>query len=40
MLYPARPAYFPQTPKEAVLIWEEDHMVRHILPNRQASAER
>jgi hypothetical protein len=30
MLYPARPVYFLQTPKEVVLIWEEDHMVRHI----------
>jgi hypothetical protein len=30
MLYPARPVYFLQTAKEVVLIWEEDHMVRHI----------
>jgi len=30
MLYPVRPVYFLQTPKEVVLIWEEDHMVRHI----------
>jgi hypothetical protein len=30
MLYPARPVYFLQTSKEVVLIWEEDHMVRHI----------
>ena len=30
MLYPVTPVYFLQTSKEVVLIWEEDHMVRHI----------
>jgi hypothetical protein len=30
MLYPVRPVYFLQTPKEVTMIWEEDHMVRHI----------
>jgi hypothetical protein len=24
------PVYFLQTPKEVVLVWQEDHMVRHI----------
>src|SRR5215831_8736113 len=30
VLYPVRPVYFLQTPKEVTLIWEEDHMVRHV----------
>src|SRR5258705_4796676 len=30
LLYPVTPVYFLQTPKEVVLIWQEDHMVRHI----------
>lgn len=30
MLYPVTPVYFLQTAKEVVLIWQEDHMVRHI----------
>ena len=30
MLYPVTPIYFLQTPKEVVMIWEEDHMVRHV----------
>jgi hypothetical protein len=30
MLYPVTPVYFLQLPKEVVLIWQEDHMVRHI----------
>jgi len=30
LLYPVRPVWFLQTPKEVVLIWEEDHMVRHV----------
>jgi hypothetical protein len=30
LLYPVTPVYFLQTPKEVVLIWEEDHMVRHV----------
>jgi hypothetical protein len=30
MLYPVTPVYFLQTQKEVVMIWEEDHMARHI----------
>jgi hypothetical protein len=30
LLYPVTPVYFFQTPKEVVLVWQEDHMVRHI----------
>src|ERR1700689_3407443 len=30
LLYPVTPVYFLQTPKEVVMIWEEDHMVRHV----------
>jgi hypothetical protein len=30
MLYPVTPVYFLQTPKMVTLIWQEDHMVRHI----------
>jgi len=30
LLYPVFPIYFLQTPKEVVMIWEEDHMVRHV----------
>ena len=30
LLYPVTPVYFLQLPKEVVLIWQEDHMVRHI----------
>jgi hypothetical protein len=30
LLYPVFPVYFLQTPKEVVLVWEEDHMVRHV----------
>lgn len=30
LLYPVRPVRFLQTPTQVVLIWEEDHMVRHI----------
>jgi hypothetical protein len=30
LLYPVTPVYFLQTPKEVVLVWQEDHMVRHI----------
>jgi hypothetical protein len=43
LLYPAQPVYFLQTPKEVVLIWAEDNMVRHIYltdkhsPNVKAS---
>jgi hypothetical protein len=30
LLYPVRPVRFLQQPHQVVLIWEEDHMVRHI----------
>jgi hypothetical protein len=30
LLYPVRPIYFLQTAKEVVMIWDEDHMVRHV----------
>jgi hypothetical protein len=30
MLYPVTPVYFLQTPKMMTMIWQEDHMVRHI----------
>jgi hypothetical protein len=30
LLYPVTPVYFLQTPKEVVMIWEEDHMARHV----------
>jgi hypothetical protein len=38
VLYPVRPVYFLQTPKEVTLIWEEDHMVRHIYLTARHSA--
>jgi hypothetical protein len=30
LLYPVTPVYFVQTPKQVVIIWEEDHMARHV----------
>lgn len=30
LLYPVQPVYFVQTPKEVVLMWAEDHQLRHI----------
>ncbi len=38
MLYPATPVYFLQTPKVVTLIWQEDHMVRHVYMNEQHPA--
>src|SRR5262245_22263776 len=38
LLYPVFPVYFLQTPKEVVLIWAEDHQVRHIYLNEPHSA--
>jgi len=38
VLYPVRPVWFLQMPKEVVLIWEEDHMVRHIYLTDKHSA--
>ena len=30
LLYPFEPMYFIQTPKEVWMIWQRDHMVRHV----------
>ena len=30
VLYPAQPVYIVQTPKEVIMTWQADHMVRHI----------
>ena len=30
VLYPAQPIYIVQTPKEVIMTWQADHMVRHI----------
>jgi len=30
LLYPVTPVYFHQLPDRVVIIWQEDHMVRHI----------
>jgi len=38
LLYPVTPVYFLQTPKEVVLIWQEDHMVRHVFLTDKHSA--
>jgi hypothetical protein len=38
LLYPAEPAYFIQTPKEVWMIWQRDHMVRHIYLTDKHSA--
>jgi len=33
LLYPVRPVWFLQSPREVTMIWEEDHMVRHVYLN-------
>jgi hypothetical protein len=38
LLYPVTPVYFLQTPKEVVMIWEEDHMARHVYLTERHSA--
>jgi hypothetical protein len=38
LLYPVFPVYFLQTPKEVVMIWAEDHQVRHVYLNQPHSA--
>jgi hypothetical protein len=38
MLYPVTPVYILQTPKLVTMIWQEDHMVRHIYMNEQHPA--
>ena len=30
LLYPVQPVYFIQSPQEVVMIWQADHMVRHV----------
>ena len=35
---PATPIYFLQTPKEVVMIWTQDHQVRHVWLNQNQSA--
>jgi hypothetical protein len=38
LLYPVFPVYFLQTPKEVLMIWAEDHQVRHVYLNQPHSA--
>jgi len=38
LLYPALPVYFLQMPQEVVMIWTQDHQVRHVYLNRNHSA--
>ncbi len=38
LLYPALPVYFLQMPKEVVMIWTQDHQVRHVYLDRTHSA--
>jgi hypothetical protein len=38
LLYPVTPVYFLQTPREVALIWEEDHMARHVYLTDRHSA--
>jgi hypothetical protein len=38
VLYPAQPIYIVQTPKEVVMTWQSDHMVRHIFLTDKHSA--
>jgi hypothetical protein len=37
LLYPVQPIYIIQTPKQVVMVSQEDHMVRHIYLNQQHS---
>ena len=30
LFYPVTPVYFLQTPEKVGMIWEEDHMARHV----------
>lgn len=38
VLYPVRPVFFMQLPKEVVLLWDEDHQTRHIYLDTPHSA--
>jgi hypothetical protein len=33
LLYPQQPVFFVQSPKEVLIIWQGDHMVRHVYMN-------
>jgi len=37
-ILPATPVYFLQTPKEVVMIWTQDHQVRHVYLDQNHSA--
>ena len=39
LLYPVQPVYFVQAPREVVMIWAEDHQVRHVYLNVPHSAQ-
>jgi hypothetical protein len=39
LLIRIKPVYFVQTPKEVLMIWENDHQVRHIYLNQPHSAQ-
>jgi len=38
VLYPAQPIYIVQTPKEVLMTWQADHMIRHIFLTDKHSA--
>jgi hypothetical protein len=38
LLYPAQPVFFIQTPAEVLMVWQADHMVRHVYMNVPHSA--
>jgi hypothetical protein len=38
VLYPAQPIFIVQTPKEVVMTWQADHMVRHVFLTDRHSA--
>jgi len=38
VLYPAQPIFIVQTPKEVIMTWQADHMVRHIFLTDKHSA--
>ena len=38
VLYPAQPIFIMQTPKEVIMTWQADHMVRHIFLTDKHSA--
>ena len=33
LLYPVQPVYFIQSPKEVVMVWQADHMIRRVFMN-------